>query len=164
MAIKNTLLGVWNKGLTKETDERIKKMADSRKKQITFICKTCKKEFHRNKSQRLRAKYCSVKCRNKGYKKQHFSINTEIKKGDTRNQGEDYYLDKSTGYKLIMRNNNKIYEHRNVWMLNHGLVSIPSGSVIHHINLDKTDNRIENLALLDRATHLRLHKMLRGEC
>lgn len=32
---------------------------------------------------------------------------------------------------------------------------------IHHINLDPCDNRIENLAILSRRDHIRLHKILK---
>jgi hypothetical protein len=29
--------------------------------------------------------------------------------------------------------------------------------IVHHINFDKLDNRIENLELMDRSTHNKLH-------
>jgi hypothetical protein len=38
-------------------------------------------------------------------------------------------------------------EHRAVWIDNHG--SIPDGAVIHHINGDRSDNRIENLEMYE---------------
>jgi HNH endonuclease len=49
--------------------------------------------------------------------------------------------------------------HRIVWMLAHG--PIPKDSVIHHRNGDGRDNRLENLELLTRAEHRRLHTLTR---
>jgi hypothetical protein len=46
-------------------------------------------------------------------------------------------------------------EHDLVWERAHG--PIPVGFVVHHINHDKLDNRIENLELLDPLTHKRHH-------
>lgn len=46
-------------------------------------------------------------------------------------------------------------QHRYVWRKHNG--PVPPGKQIHHKNGDKTDNRIENLELVDCLTHKRLH-------
>lgn len=44
-----------------------------------------------------------------------------------------------------------ILTHRQVWIREHG--EIPKGYIIHHINGNKKDNRIENLELLSHKEH-----------
>lgn len=58
------------------------------------------------------------------------------------------YLRRFVGGKLRL-------QHVLVWEAAHG--PVPPGHSLHHINEDKTDNRIENLALVDKLTHKRLH-------
>jgi hypothetical protein len=48
------------------------------------------------------------------------------------------------------------FEHRRVWENAHG--PIPAGFVVHHLNEDKLDNRLENLHLLRRSDHTYHHK------
>ena len=40
---------------------------------------------------------------------------------------------------------------------------IPANHSIHHINMNKEDNRIENLIILPMEQHMQLHQILRGE-
>lgn len=55
------------------------------------------------------------------------------------------------------------YEHIVVWVAA-GNARPGKGQVLHHINEDKTDNRIGNLQLMTRAEHNRLHNAQRSRC
>lgn len=46
-------------------------------------------------------------------------------------------------------------EHRVVWEAVHG--PIPQGMEVHHVNGDKLDNRVENLRIVSRLEHKRIH-------
>ena len=48
-----------------------------------------------------------------------------------------------------------ITEHRKIWIEKNG--EIPSEYILHHINGDGKDNRLENLKLVTRSEHTKLH-------
>ena len=46
-------------------------------------------------------------------------------------------------------------EHRWIWTKNKGEIS--KEELVHHINGNRLDNKIENLTLLDNSIHQKLH-------
>jgi hypothetical protein len=52
-------------------------------------------------------------------------------------------------------NHKEVLLHRAIWMDNFG--EIPKGMCVHHKNFKWWDNRIENLELMERVPHSRLH-------
>lgn len=67
---------------------------------------------------------------------------------------------KHHGYYKRSINGRKFSEHHYIW-IRENKMPIPKGCVIHHKNMDKTDNRIENLVLLPKDVHDNLHWYLR---
>lgn len=65
-----------------------------------------------------------------------------------------YAAEKIPGHPLAQKRG-LVLVHRRVWFDAHG--PIPEGHVIHHLNGDKTDNRLENLEMCDRASHMKEH-------
>lgn len=49
-----------------------------------------------------------------------------------------------------------VYEHRVIMENKLGRI-LKNSEVVHHINHDKTDNRIDNLLLTDRIEHMRVY-------
>ena len=53
-----------------------------------------------------------------------------------------------------------VYVHHIVYCLATGMTEIPKGFVIHHVDLNKRNNDISNLAMMTISAHGRLHSML----
>lgn len=102
---------------------------------------------------------------NKNKKGIHLSPSSEFKKG----QEGINHLDVGSktiriGKKQIRRMWIKISEPniwieyaKYLWIQKNG--EIPSGLIIHHINFDPLDDRIENLAIMTRKAHFEIHKV-----
>ena len=64
------------------------------------------------------------------------------------------------GYRMVSYHCRKVLEHHLIW-IQHNQMPIPRGYIIHHRNMNKTDNRIENLMLLPSGVHAWAHNLLR---
>lgn len=79
-------------------------------------------------------------------------------KGDTMGKyqwfnGYRFTRDDDTGYYL--NSTLRMRMHRYVWEFHNG--KIPRGCEVHHIDGDKANNAIENLQLMTRSDHAKLH-------
>ena len=68
----------------------------------------------------------------------------------------------TNGYKRIRDGLDRKLEHR-VIMEQHLGRKLESGECVHHINENKTDNRLENLVVLSRSEHQKLHLKLQHQ-
>lgn len=115
---------------------------------VKRICDNCKKEFDTYKcydKRKRKNRFCSKRCESEF---KNFHNSNEEWAGGT--------VSKTTGYKYVRVDGKQIEEHRLV-MTKHLGRELESGEVVHHINGNKLDNRIENLQLLSRAEHQKLH-------
>lgn len=104
-------------------------------------CKQCGKEFYSTRNE-----FCSQKCVY-DYKSEHSPHKTYTENG--------YIVVHKRGYNK--RGNAK--QHRLI-MEEHLGRKLLKDEVVHHINGDKKDNRIENLRVMSRTEHSKLHREL----
>jgi hypothetical protein len=78
---------------------------------------------------------------------------TYVKGHNRRGQGCGWI---ECGYLYVSREGKKIAEHRLIVEQQEGR-KLTSDEVVHHVNRDKSDNRPENLVVVTRAEHRRLH-------
>lgn len=83
-------------------------------------------------------------------------------RGKSHHNWKGGYIHKISGYKLIMADKKKVYEHRYV-MEQHLGRKLDKKEVVHHINGNKLDNRIDNLQLTTQSEHVTHHKPMLGK-
>lgn len=77
--------------------------------------------------------------------------------GEKNGQWKGGYVIDGAGYiRKLISPNTYIKEHRDIWKYYNG--EIPEKMVIHHINRNKKDNRIENLQLMTNSEHTSFHR------
>jgi len=118
-------------------------------------CKFCKTDFA---PKRKEQEYCSRSCAShlKGVGRKGQKTGPQCGRIYKRQQDKD-------GYIKVYARNHPFVDGR-LMAMEHVLVMeiaigrrLVCGEVVHHINHNKQDNRIENLELMKRADHCRLH-------
>ena len=123
---------------------------DSKKEStmVDVICENCKEIFKTYQcylKRKRKRRYCSKKCEAEA---RTYNNTVDKWKGG--------HISKSTGYKYVRYNGKQVEEHRLVMMKSLGR-SLETTECVHHVNGNKTDNRIENLQLTTREEHPGLH-------
>ena len=80
-----------------------------------------------------------------------------ISLGNRNAKGQYIYKNGKQTYQRIERDGKNLQKHRFLWEQAYG--KIPKGHVIHHINGNKKDNRLENLKMLSYKDHNLLHSI-----
>ena len=123
------------------------------KRRYTLICERCSQEFQ-NLNKKVR--FCTKKCMATGEGNSRW-------KGGRRKHGYGYILIYMPNHPAA--NKNYVLEHR-VVMEKHIGRYLYSHEIVHHINFNPTDNRIENLMLFkSRKAHMDYHREIgKDEC
>lgn len=160
--------------ITEECKKKIseKNKVSCQKSKIIIFCKTCGKRMELTLYWSKKRKYCSNSCHNRNRK---FSEETKQKISNSRkNKLVGKNNPKWKGGKFITRNHIKVlyknhpFAGQNGYIWEHRLVMekhlgryLDSKEVVHHINCNPLDNRIENLMLLKNCGyHAQIHRKL----
>jgi len=71
--------------------------------------------------------------------------------------GNGYYLVLKPGWYTGRVGSKHVFEHSVVICKELGLTAVPVNSVVHHVNGDTHDNRVENLQLISASEHMKIH-------
>jgi len=120
-----------------------------------ILCRICKKPFRAIPStiKKGGGKFCSKECYGK-------SLIGSIRKNSKRRYTSNGYVYIKKPEHLFAKKNGYVSEHRFIYekFLGRYLTSI---EVIHHINKDKSDNRLVNLMYFENnALHIKFHRKL----
>lgn len=127
---------------------------------VSINCVFCKKEIKTYPSRIGRKKFCSHSCRAKAYPSVNFIDGHKWfgkLRAEKRKSSNDKYVEIYSPNHVNKNKRNTVLEHRLV-MEKHIGRCLLDHEVVHHINRNSKDNRIENLYLCnDQREHMYLH-------
>jgi len=143
----------WNKGLKSSTDSRVAAYSAKRIKGKVKNCLFCKKEFY--KSPALNQRFCNKTCYSK-----YQSLTRTGENANGYKRGFSFHGKGRRAYITRSVHGKKRFDHRLIMEKYLGR-KLEYEEVVHHINDDPMDNRIENLILTTRQEHMKLHVAMR---
>lgn len=121
------------------------------KQRIKKICVECGNEYGVIASRYKNSKYCDKVCQNNHYKKRFALDKNPMWKGGRRLRPDGYIEVKTANKKRPYQ-----LEHRYV-MEKHIGRELSFWEDVHHINGKKDDNRLNNLQIIQKNEHTKLH-------
>ena len=120
-------------------------------------CTHCNTQFI---PKRKEQKYCSKSCASvkKGHMRKGQKTGLQCGKKYKKRLDKDGYIRVYAATHPFANGRIMILEHVAVMEMSIGR-RIQKNEVVHHINHVRTDNRLENLKLMDRKTHCQIHGM-----
>lgn len=112
---------------------------------MIYNCRFCNNNIKDAPSEKR--KYCNRKCRASFLRTQIESKAPNWKNAKTVH---------ANGYLIISRQGRTFLEHDFIMSKYLGRPLV-TGEIVHHINGNKKDNRLENLELMTRSTHMKRH-------
>lgn len=116
------------------------------RKKYPRTCQYCGKDYQGRTPD---SKYCSAKCQNLARMGKNHPL---YKRGYSIDDGYRKVLSGKGGY---------VKEHRKVVEEAIGR-KLHTDEIIHHINVNRSDNRLENLTILSKSEHSKVHHFLLG--
>lgn len=121
----------------------------TRLKRKIYKCDICEIETFRTPATLKPNVFCSRKCYGKWITKNKGGKNSPMWKGGKTKMNGGYIF-------TLVGRNKYIGEHRLI-VEKHLERKLKSSEVVHHKNHNKQDNRIENLQIVTRAEHVKIH-------